>query len=235
MALGDRNGHVADNTSALRELRILTELGSACRELKARAEAAREEEQRLVFLEMEAADVHGRDGWEARPAAYLFNLYAELAERRVDWLEEAHAGWVAWYAAAASELMIARAAGEPVEPDVIKRSELLRRGGRDTCPELPHERLPKLGIENHDDAVADALVAVRRAHLAWPRAQALKRRIDRVWDREGRDSERAARMWQRFRDLEDEQFQLADRLYAYGQTIEAALTASLAAPGRTSR
>jgi hypothetical protein len=235
MASGDSNGHVADNEKGRPAIGILAELGSACRELKASAEAAREEEQRLVGLELNAAAIHGRPNWEKRPAARLLDLQAQLADRHVDSLEEAHAGWVAWYAAAASELLIDRAAGNPLRPDAIERWQHLRHGGRDTCPELPDDGRIRLGIHARDDAVANVLLLVRRSRDAGPRARAIERRADRIREREGRGSERVSRMMQRCHDLEYESMDLAERLYAFGQAAEAALRASLIAGGGSQR
>ncbi len=220
MAGSDRNGHPANHHQARLALGILRELGSACRAILAASEAARAEEQDLVHVAYDAG--------LSLPAKELNDLYWRLADRKVEQLEQAYAGWAAWYAATATELLVSRASGRPLRPDVVHRWEALAKGGRDACPELPRDEQVQLGIEALDRAVGDALAMVRRARDADLQAEALGRKLGELREREGVDSKQVRRVSKRVRALEEEAMELAERLYDYGRTVEAALGSAMA-------
>ncbi len=200
MAGSDRNGHPANHHQARLALGILRELGSACRAILAASEAARAEEQDLVHVAYDAG--------LSLPAKELNDLYWRLADRKVEQLEQAYAGWAAWYAATATEP--------------------LAKGGRDACPELPRDEQVQLGIEALERAVGDALAMVRRARDADLQAEALGRKLGELREREGVDSKQVRRVSKRVRALEEEAMELAERLYDYGRTVEAALGSAMA-------
>jgi hypothetical protein len=123
---------------------------------------------------------------------------------------QAYAGSVAWYAAAAIELLSNQASGRPLQLDAVYRWRCLTRGGHDTCPDLPDDEQVVLGIEARDREVAASLALVRPSRDAEARLEDLERKLDELKEKEGADSRRVRCLFNRVRDAEDEVGVLAE-------------------------